>query len=185
MGAWFERQVAAALDRWLSRRPETVHVFHDLTRLDTVNGTSGRRLNLGTSNVDHLVLTGAGWIMIDAKRIGRGRLVVERGRGMLITPEGHRRPQPWMDDGRANSRAGCMFDLAKNMGGEMVWVVPDEVDYSALAHQPPRCVRKRGYILTLAELAAGELEAIRELRPPYRAADPVHVARLKEHINVP
>ncbi|WP_420803670.1 nuclease-related domain-containing protein [Saccharothrix deserti] len=56
-GARFERQVAAAFDRWLTALPETVHLFHDTERI----------IDLRTGNIDHVMLTGAGWIIADAK----------------------------------------------------------------------------------------------------------------------
>jgi hypothetical protein len=95
VGAEFERRVAAAFEEWLSHRPETVHVFHDVRGLHTTNPSTGRQLNLGTSNIDHVMLTGVGWVMADPKRVGRGRLLVEEGRGVLVTPSGTRRPRRW------------------------------------------------------------------------------------------
>jgi hypothetical protein len=182
VGAEFERRVAAAFDQWLSRRLETVHLFHDVRGLQTTNRRTGRRLNLGTNNIDHVMLTGAGWIMADAKGIGRGRLLVEHGRGVLVTPAGTRRPQPWLDDGRAYSRAGALFDLT-GLPGLMVWVLADDVDYSAFATQPPRCLQKGGYVVSLTELAAGELETAPELPPPYSPADPRAIAALQQKVH--
>jgi len=187
-GAVFEREVAAALDQWLRSRPEKVHVFHDVGRLNTINAASGRQLNLGTSNVDHVVLTGGGWIMADAKRVAQGRLMIDDGQGVLVTPSGQRRRQPWLENARAYSRAGAISDLAGGKKGVMVWVLPDSVDYSShpsMAHPP--CLPKRrgayGYILSISELAAGELETIPELTPPYRTPDPADMARLERCIS--
>lgn len=182
-GARFERQVAGAFDHWLKPRPELVHVFHDVTGLDTVHPTSGRRLNLGTTNVDHLMLTGAGWIMADAKGVGQGQLLIEDGHGVLLTPSGERRPQPWLEDARAYSRAGAMFNLTGGKAGVMVWVLPDGVDFSHPSVRHPPCLSKGcGYLLSVRELARGELETIPELPPPYAPADPRDVEELARHV---
>lgn len=181
VGARFERRVAAALEEWLSRRPEPVHVFHDLSGLATTAPTGGRTLNLGTTNIDHVILTGRGWIMLDAKGVSPGQLRVEHDQGVLLTPDGQRRPQPWLDDGRAYSRAGCLFDLTRGKAGVMAWVVPDEVDYTHPSVRTAGCFRENSLLLTLSELAHGALEQISDLLPvPYRPADPRDIAALQK-----
>jgi hypothetical protein len=56
-------------------------------------------------------LLGAGGLMADAKGVGRGRLVVESGKGMLVTADGRRLPQPWLDGRQAYSRVGALAGL--------------------------------------------------------------------------
>lgn len=183
VGANFERQVAEALHTWLDGRPETVHVFHDLSGLDTIGSrnTQSRSLNLGTSNIDHVILTGCGWIMLDAKGVGRGQLRVERGRGVLVTSSGQRRRQPWLDDGRAYSRAGALYDLTGDLTGTLVWVLPDEAQHDHPSLRTARCFRKGGVVLSRSELAHGDLEQLPELSVPYRPARAPDIERLRQH----
>jgi hypothetical protein len=151
--------------------PETVHVFHDLQDIRTARPRTGDTIDLGTGNLDHVMVTGAGWVLADAKGVGQGRLLVERGRGVPLTPDGQRRPQPWMDERHAYSRAGALVGLT-GLKGVLAWVLPDGVDYSALAERTPRCLADGGYVLSVGELAAGGLDAMPELPRPYRAGDP-------------
>jgi hypothetical protein len=187
VGEYFERRVGAALDEWLRRRQEIVHVFHDLNNLSVPD------FDLGTTNIDHVVLTGAGWIMIDAKGVGRGQLKVENGRGVLVPPRGVVRPQPWMDDGRGMSRAGILFKLT-GLEGVRVWVFPEGVDYTHPSLQRARCFAHPrpavgeppppgDPVLTIHELAAGELEGLDELPVPYRPAPPQAIDVLCAHTN--
>jgi hypothetical protein len=201
MGAWSCSITGMLADRWTRTVPTSTapqlarglgsnaaspaRSIRGVVGLNTVSPQSGRPLNLGTANVDHLMLTGAGWIMADAKGIGQGRLLIEHGHGVLVTPDGQRRPQPWLDDARAYSRAGVMSDLTGGKRGVMVWVLPDGVDASHPSMLHPPCLREGsyGYMLSVSELAAGELESISELPTPYPPADPADVARLTRHVS--
>lgn len=82
-GAFFEQRVAQMLHVWLAGRPDTVHVFHDLVGLNNVTGAGLEPRSLGGSNIDHLVLTGSTWLMIDAKGCGAGSLQVHGARECL------------------------------------------------------------------------------------------------------
>lgn len=58
-------------------------MFHDLSGLDTAPPEAGRRLNPGSSNIDHVVLNWKGWLILDAKNVLPGKLRVENGRGVV------------------------------------------------------------------------------------------------------
>ena len=66
-GAFFEQRGAQVLHHWLAGRPDEVHVFHDLVGLNNITGARLKPISLGGSNIDHLVVTGGDWLMIDAK----------------------------------------------------------------------------------------------------------------------
>jgi hypothetical protein len=61
VGARFERQVAAAFDRWLAPLAETVHLFHDLRGIRVPSSRTGQQIDLGAGNIDHVLLTGGRW----------------------------------------------------------------------------------------------------------------------------
>jgi hypothetical protein len=71
-GRFIERAVARALEHWLSRRPDCarLHLFHDLRGFHAVTGHGYGPISLGTANIDHVVLSGAQWLLIDAKGNG-------------------------------------------------------------------------------------------------------------------
>ena len=183
-GAFFERQVARMLHRWLANRPDDVHVFHDLVGLNDIRGAGLRPLSLGGTNIDHLVLTSDGWLMIDAKGCGAGDLQVHDGKGVLVREDGTRTPQPWMDDRAAYSRAGIPYRLTEGKPGSAVWVLPRATTYGHPSVHKARFL-SRGviYILHDAEVAAGELDTA--LPPSERSADPRDVARLSAHLSCP
>ncbi|MCP3801995.1 NERD domain-containing protein [Allokutzneria sp. A3M-2-11 16] len=87
-GAFFEQRVAQMLHFWLAGRPDEVHVFHDLIGLNNISGAGVEPISLGGSNIDHIVLTGSEWLMIDAKGCGAGSLQVHQGRGVLVRTTG-------------------------------------------------------------------------------------------------
>ncbi len=66
--------MARALEHWLSRRPDRagLHLFHDLGGFRDVAGHGFGPVSLGTANIDHVVLSGAQWLLIDAKGTGPG-----------------------------------------------------------------------------------------------------------------
>ncbi|HZE16337.1 MAG TPA: hypothetical protein VE197_11830, partial [Mycobacterium sp.] len=109
-------------------------------------------LNLGTTNIDHLLLTGAGWAMIDAKGCGAGTLQTnERGKGILVDPAGKIRPQPWMDDAHSYSRAGIPYRLTEGKPGWLVWVLPETIQYDRSVLKA-RFIQRTGSVLTIDEL---------------------------------
>jgi Nuclease-related domain len=189
-GAFFEQRVAQVLHHWLTGRPDEVHVFHDLVGLTDVTGAGLDPSNLGGSNIDHLVLAGREWLMIDAKGCGAGSLRVESGKGVLVGPDGNRAPQPWMDNRRAYSRAGVPYRLTDGKGGVAIWVLPQ-----ATAYDDPSVLRarflsckpdgSRGEMCLMhdTEIADGALD---ELLPiPAAPADPRDVQRLHQHVSAP
>ncbi|WP_074352773.1 hypothetical protein [Mycobacteroides abscessus] len=160
-----------------------MHVFHDLTRFEDVKGAGLPALSLGGSNIDHLLLTGCGWVMIDAKGCGAGTLGVdEDGNGILTDAAGNVRPQPWMDDLHSYSRAGVPFRLTGGKGGVPVWVLPDETGYDA-SIAGARFVQKEATVLSLTELAQGALDQLWPLEAPAPEADPRDIARLRRHLS--
>ena len=184
-GAYFERRVAAAIGCWLSRRRDTVHVFHDLTGFNNVTGANLGSMDLGRSNIDHLLLTGRGWVMIDAKGCGAGRLTIDRhGKGILIDTAGTARPQPWMDDLHSYSRAGIVYRLTSGKAGEAVWVLPDETQYDDTIAEA-RFAQRGGTVLSLTELGDGALDELAPLAFPAPPASPADIARLCRHLSAP
>ncbi|MGH3759876.1 nuclease-related domain-containing protein [Actinophytocola sp.] len=101
-GAYFERVVAEALQRWADSRPDKLHIFHDLVRLNEVRRPNGKFFNLANANIDHVVLTGARFLLVDSKGCGRGvlRYSAEAG-GELVRPDGTTTPQPWMNNAKS------------------------------------------------------------------------------------
>ena len=181
-GAFFERRVAAAIDRWLKRRADTVHVFHDLTNFTKVKGAKLDEIDLGHSNIDHLLLTGRGWVMLDAKGCGAGTLKVDgNGKGILIDAAGNVRPQPWMDDLHSYSRAGAAYRLTGGKPGAAVWVVPEETGYDQSIAEA-RFAERGATILNIKELAEGALDGLEPLIFPVSEADPKDIARLRRHV---
>ncbi|MGH3713377.1 MAG: nuclease-related domain-containing protein [Micromonosporaceae bacterium] len=181
-GGFFERQVGAALRDWLSRRPDQLHLFHDLQRLRQVRGAGADSLDLGEANIDHVVLSGEGWLMIDAKGCGAGVLGVdEAGRGVLVRADGSAQPQPWMDHARFYSLAGALFRLTSGKRGHPVWVVPDDTRYDQSIGNAA-FLRRGGTIANIGEIRAGALDP--RLPAPQAVAEPGDVARLLSHLCV-
>lgn len=183
-GAFFEQRVAQVLHHWLAGRPDEVHVFHDLVGLNNVIGAGLKPISLGGSNIDHLVVTGGDWLMIDAKGCGAGSLQVHDGKGVLVREDGSRSPQPWMDDRKAYSRAGVPFRLTEGKGGVAIWVVPQATAYDHPSFPTARFLAHRNArlgVLNDAEVAAGELDA--ELPVPAAPADPRDVDRLHSYVS--
>lgn len=188
-GAFFEQRVAQVLHRWLAARSDEVHVFHDLVGLNNLASVNPKRklkpVSLGGSNIDHLVLAGDDWLMIDAKGCGAGSLEVHQGKGVLVREDGTRSPQPWMDDHEAYSRAGAPFRLT-DKGGVAVWVVPQTTAFDHTSFLTARFLdhkKARLCVLTDAEVDAGALDA--ELPVPAAPADPRDVERLHRYVSAP
>jgi hypothetical protein len=175
--------VARALHQWLAGRPDEVHVFHDLVGLNDVSGARLRPVSLGGTSIDHLVLAGSGWLMIDAKGCGAGSLQVRAGKGVLVRGDSAQVPQPWMDDCSAYSRAGVPYRLTEGKAGIPVWVVPEATAYSHPSFRRARFLTRAGCVLNDAEVRAGELDAC--LPIPADPADPRDVQRLRAYVSVP
>lgn len=109
-GAYFERVVGDALGQWLDSRIVVTHLFHDVSDLARVAGSGMEPLPLGSMNIDHVVLTGSTWLLVDAKGVGEGVLRLVDGVGCLERKDGTYTAQPWMDDAKAYSRAGAVPD---------------------------------------------------------------------------
>ncbi|TDC91038.1 hypothetical protein E1292_43030 [Nonomuraea deserti] len=112
-------------------------------------------LSLGTSNIDHLVLTGDTWLIIDAKGCRAGTLGLNpKGKGVLVKTDGILVPQKWLDDGRAYSRSGVIYRLTDAMQGLTAWIVPD----STLLHpsvQQTTCRKRGGDVLSMRAIVDG------------------------------
>ncbi|MGI5292916.1 nuclease-related domain-containing protein [Nonomuraea polychroma] len=180
-GAFHEEQVARALERWLTKRPDHAHLFHDLLGFDKVTGAGLASLSLGTANIDHLVLTGARWLMIDAKGCGAGTLGLDpHGKGVMVKPDGTCVPQPWLDERRSYSLGGIPYRLTDGITGLMAWITPD----TTLLHPSLRtaaCMRRGGVVLPMRALTDGYFD--HELPPPQPAADAAHIARFSEYLS--
>lgn len=108
-GEYFERYVGMELERWLDARPGTFHLFHDLTGFRNVSGYGLGPMSLGVGNIDHLVVTAAGYLLLDSKGVGVGTLTVDdHGKGVLVQADGTIKPQPWMDKRKAWTYKGIM-----------------------------------------------------------------------------
>lgn len=184
-GAFFEERVAQALHQWLTRRTDTVHVFHDLVALNNITGAGLKPCSLGNSNIDHLVLAGDTWFMLDAKGCGAGSLRVEEGAGVLVASDGRRTPQPWMDERTAYSRAGVPYRLTNGKGGVAIWVLPSHTAFDEPSVLNAKFLTTGGRMTVLhdTELAAGALDEL--LPAPALPADPRDIDRLRGHVSAP
>jgi hypothetical protein len=181
-GAWFEGITGRALERWLATRSDEVHLFHDLGGFRNVAGHGYKPLSLGTANLDHVILTASGWVLVNAKGCGAGSLGLdENGNGTLTKADGSVQPQGWLDDGRSYSQMGVLVRLT-GLTGCAVWLLPDATEIDpALAHA--RCARRsQGAFLTVSGVLAGELNDLGPLRGRQLRADPAAVAALSAHV---
>ncbi len=108
-GSFIEQAVARALEHWLSRRRDRagLHLFHDLGGFRDVAGHGLPPVSLGTVNIDHVILGGARWLLVDAKGTAAGILTTDSaGKGVLIQADGSRLPEPWLDNTKTRSAAG-------------------------------------------------------------------------------
>lgn len=182
-GAFGEQVVARAAEHWLAGRADETHLFHDLTGLEKVTGGGMKALGMGAGNIDHVVLGGERWLLFDAKFCAAGTLTVDdRGRGVLVKADGTVRSQRWLDDRRSYSRAGLVYRLTGGVKGLLVWILPGAtiIDPAVAA---AACFREGGVVLSVGELAAGDLDDSFPL--PQSPADPRIVERLCSHLSVP
>jgi hypothetical protein len=137
----FEVSAGAALERWLGDMPGEFHLFHDLTGIRVATRGHGR--SLGGANIDHVVLSDTGLLVVNAKGCGAGALEVRDGRGVLVRPDGTVRPERWLDLRRDYSLAAALVRDAELAGlrGRIAWVVPDTTDTSRASLRSARCLR--------------------------------------------
>jgi hypothetical protein len=181
-GSFIEQVTARALEHWLARRPDCagLHLFHDLGGFRNVAGHGLRPVSLGSTNIDHVVLSGARWLLVDAKGTGAGTLTLDTlGRGVLIQADGTERPEPWLDSTRTRAGAGVLVRLT-GLRGWPVWVVPD-----ATKHDPEvlkaRAFGPGGAICTISDVYSGELDKVLDVPQP--PADPDAVAALARYLS--
>lgn len=181
-GAYFERVVASSLEAWLQARPDTTHLFHDVSDLTNIPGIGSlREMDLGATNIDHVVLSGSGWLCIDAKGCGAGTLRVIDGRGVLVGHEGQVRPQPWMDDASSYSRAGALFRLTRAKEGVLVWALPDDTAHDDPSIGSARFLSRGGMVLTPDDIRDGDLNQVFPVPQPL--ADTADVDRLAARLS--
>jgi hypothetical protein len=137
-------------------------------------------MSLGTANIDHVVLSGAQWLLVDAKGMGAGTLTLDaRGCGMLIRPDGAVQPQQWLDSGKARAAAGVLFRLT-GLRGWPVWVLPDATTLG------PRITEARvfgaggGTVTQISDIYSRSLDDV--LPVPQPPADPDVVAALDRYV---
>ena len=183
-GSFIEQATARALEHCLSRRPDCagLHLFHDLGGFRDVAGHGLPPVSLGAVNIDHVVLSGARWLLVDAKGTGAGTLTIDSaGKGVLIQADGTERPEPWLDCTRTRAPAGVLVRLT-GLRGWPVWVVPD-----ATKHDPEvlkaRAFRPGGAICTISDVYGGSLDEV--LAVPQSPADPESVAALARYLTAP
>lgn len=174
-GAYFERVVGAALEQWLDSRPAVTHLFHDVSDLARVPGTGMKPLHLGSMNIDHVVLAGSTWLLVDAKGVGEGVLRLVDGVGGLERKDGTHKAQPWMDDVKAYSRAGALFRMTNRKEGTLVTVIPDHTDCDPSIISA-RFLDRGGSVVTPSQIMNGDLEQL--LTGHTGAVDPLDVARI-------
>lgn len=182
-GAYFERVVAKACEEWLAQRPDVVHLFHDLANLRNVRGAGLAPISLGDSNIDHVVLSGADWLMLEAKGCAKGELRVEGGQGCLVQTDGRVLPQPWLDDQKARSRYGALVRLTDRKCGKIIYVLPDGVSFDHHSVKMARAfsVREVKAIVTVSAVEQGALDEFFPVNQP--PADPADIARLVERLS--
>ena len=184
-GQFFEGVAGRALERWLAGRPDagSFHLFHDLGNFNNVSGHGYGPMSLGRLNIDHLILTGAACVTVDAKGTGAGVLAVnDRGHGVLRLADGTERPEPWMDKVKTKAVMGVLFRVV-GFAGHPVWVLPDLTVLDLESINPARVFRYGAYICNVSEVDAGGLDQFFPgLQPP---ADPGEVAALRRHLQEP
>jgi hypothetical protein len=183
-GSFIEQAVARALEHWLSRRPDRagLHLFHDLGGFRDVAGHGFGPVSLGTANIDHVVLSGAQWLLIDAKGTGAGTLTTDdRGRGILIRPDGTVRPQRWLDSRRERSAAGVLVRLT-GLRGWPVWVLPDATIFGP-GMTKARAFQGGGTVTQISDVYGGSLDEV--LAVPQPPADSSAVEALSRFLARP
>lgn len=181
---FIEQVTARALERWLASRPDSsgLHLFHDLGGFRDVAGHGLGPLSLGTANIDHVILSGARWLLIDAKATAAGTLTIDdRGCGVLIGADGTSRPEPWLDNTKMRSAAGVLVRLT-GLRGWPVWVVPDATKHDQRVLKA-RAFGPGGAICTISDVSGGALDEV--LAVPQPPADPAVAAALARYAREP
>ena len=179
--AFIEEAAARALEHWLSHRPDCagLHLFHDLGGFQDVTGHRLGPVSLGTANIDHVILSGGRWLLIDAKGTAAGIPTTDSaGKGVLIQPDGSRRPEPWLDNTKTRSAAGILVRLT-GMRGWPVYVVPDATKHDQGVLKA-RAFGPGGAICTISDVYSGSLDQV--LAVPQPPADPAAVAALARYV---
>ena len=178
-GGFIEEATARALEHWLAGRPDCagLHLFHDLGGFRDVAGCGLPPLSLGTANIDHVILSGARWVLVDAKGTAAGtHRQCRQGRAY---PAGRlHAPEPWLDNGKTRSAAGGLVRLT-GLRGWPVWVVPDGTKNDPGVFKS-RAFRDGGSICTIGDVYDGSLDQL--LAAPQPPADPAAVAALVRYI---
>lgn len=184
-GAFFERRVGHALERCLAARDHDTHLFHDLAGFHNVAGAGLDPMTLTNMNIDHLILGGDSYMIVDAKGCGAGQLRVLAGKGELVRHDGTVRPQPWMDNQKHNALMGVVYRLTGGKQGRPVWVIPDETIYDeSIGEARFLHYRSRRFVGLLAQLWELPL-ALGDIFPRQPGADPVDVQRIRAHLSDP
>ncbi|QBI56161.1 nuclease-related domain-containing protein [Streptomonospora litoralis] len=180
-GAFHEKRVAQALEQWLRGRSDHFHLFHDLTGFDKAGGIGTNSPDLGTTNIDHVVLTGDNWLVVDSKGCGAGTLGLDNhGKGVLITEGGTTVAQKWLDHRRSYASAGILFRLTDGVKGQATWIVPD----ATMLHpsiQKATLTKTGGVVLPMRALTDGFFD--QHFPAPQAGADAEHVSWLTEHLS--
>lgn len=182
-GSYFEKAVARSLETWISKRPDrnSIHLFNDLDEFQSVPGIGTLPpLDVGPRNIDHVVLTGDRWLIIESKGIGAGTLRMAGTDVYLMQADGTLILQPWANSLEMWPMAGIMHRLTNGMRGQTVWIIPSSVTL----HENltgARFLSRGGYIATVREIYQSHLnEALPPGRPP---ADPQLVEKLSRYVS--
>jgi hypothetical protein len=185
-GAFWEGVVGRALERWLRDLPGTFHLFHDLGGFSGVSGHGFGPMSLGRYNADHVVLTGAGCLLVNAKGCAAGMLALAPGdHGVLIRDNVAVRRVLWLEDRRDYSCVGILYRLT-GLPSSVTWIVPDTTELHPSVKAAPCVRRTHGIVLPLRAIPDGYLaEEWPSLFESACPADPDHVAALQRYVTCP
>ncbi|PKQ26640.1 MAG: hypothetical protein CVT64_02735 [Actinobacteria bacterium HGW-Actinobacteria-4] len=182
-GAFFERVVGGVLESWLKQRSGVTHLFHDVADLRDIPGIAGLGpISLGATNIDHVVLSGTKWLMVDAKNCAKGTLCVENKKGIVRRASGEIVPQPWLDSTKAKSQYGALFRVTGGMDGTTVFVVPDTVALDETLRRA-RVWELMPAFARVSDVVQGGLDEI--FSPSQPEADPRDVEQLVQRLSRP
>lgn len=180
-GAFHEKLVAQALEKWLDRRPDHFHLFHDLTGFDKERAVGPNPPDLGSTNIDHVVLTRDNWLIVDSKGCGAGTLRLDsRGKGELLKDDDTTVAQSWLDNRRSYASSGVLYRLTGGVQGQAAWIVPDTTHLHPSV-KDALVTKTGGVVVPMRALADGFFD--QHFPAPQTAADPDHVSWLKEHLS--
>lgn len=79
-------------------------------------------MTIGDANIDHLILSGSGFVAVNAKSSTAGTLTTdERSCGVLVHEDGSTRPAPWLNSRRDYSALGIVVRLTC-LPGTTLWL---------------------------------------------------------------